>query len=213
MVVIGHSQGGLLTRLLVVDSGTQFWDNVSETPLSALRVSDATRQLLTQSFFFTPLPAVRRVVFVATPHRGSDVAGFLVTNLRQLILWALRLPVNLLGATADVLRGTDDPLLRRVVLEGLPRSVENMSPGNRAIRTLQTLSITEGVTAHSIIAVQGDGPTEEGDDGVVTYRSAHLDGVASERVVRSGHSVQGHPEAIEEIRRILLEHLAEALAE
>ena len=72
-----------------------------------------------------------------------------------------------------------------------------------------TLPIAPGVTAHSIIAVQGDGPVEAGNDGVVTYRSAHLDGVASERVVESGHSVQSHPEAIEEIRRILLEHLDE----
>ena len=83
-----------------------------------------------------------------------------------------------------------------------------MSPAHRLIRTLSSLPIAHGVTAHSIIAVKGDGPPEQGEDGVVAYSSAHLEGVASERVVRSGHSVQSHPEAIEEIRRILLEHLA-----
>jgi hypothetical protein len=55
--------------------------------------------------------------------------------------------------------------------------------------------------------VRGDGPVEEGSDGLVSYRSAHVAGAASERIVRSGHSVQSQPEAIEEVRRILLEHL------
>ena len=64
-----------------------------------------------------------------------------------------------------------------------------------------------GVAAHSIIAVSGEGPPEDGSDGVVSYRSAHLDGVASEKIVRSGHSVQSNPDAIEEVRRILLDHL------
>ncbi|MBI3800275.1 MAG: hypothetical protein HY268_25280 [Deltaproteobacteria bacterium] len=48
-----------------------------------------------------------------------------------------------------------------------------------------------------------------GDDGIVTYTSAHIEGVESELVVRFGHSVQGHPQASEEIRRILLKHLNE----
>ena len=67
------------------------------------------------------------------------------------------------------------------------------------------MPIIEGVTAHSIIAVQGDGPPEEGADGIVMYKSARIDGVASEKVVRSSHSTQGHPETIQEIKRILLE--------
>jgi hypothetical protein len=38
---------------------------------------------------------------------------------------------------------------------------------------------------------------------VTRYESAHLDGVKSELVVRWEHSVQGQPEAIEEVQRIL----------
>jgi hypothetical protein len=49
--------------------------------------------------------------------------------------------------------------------------------------------MASGVHAHSIIAVQGTGPIEDGDDGVVKYSSAHIDGVESELVIRSGHSV------------------------
>ena len=71
------------------------------------------------------------------------------------------------------------------------------------------MPIIEGVTAHSIIAVQGDGPPEDGADGIVMYKSARIDGVVSEKVVRSSHSTQGHPETIQEIKRILLEHANE----
>ena len=41
---------------------------------------------------------------------------------------------------------------------------------------------------------------------MVKYVSAHIDGVASEKIVRSSHSVQGNPEAIQEVKRILIEH-------
>jgi pimeloyl-ACP methyl ester carboxylesterase len=210
MVLIGHSQGGLLAKLMVVDSGTRFWDNVSETPFEALKVSDETRAILRRSLFMTPLPFVDRVVFVATPHRGSDVAGVLIGQFRWLVDWALTLPPNLLTVTGEVLTGSEDPRLRRLLRQGLPRSVNNMSPGNRAILTLAELPVAPGVTVHSIIAVKGGGPLAEGGDGFVSYRSAHLDEVVSELIVLSGHSVQGNPEAIEEIRRILLQHLKSA---
>ena len=81
-----------------------------------------------------------------------------------------------------------------------------MSPTNRFIEAVGPIPIAPGVHVNSIVAVEGDGPHEDGSDGVVRYRSAHLEGAESELVVRSGHSVQSNPEAIEEIRRILLEH-------
>jgi pimeloyl-ACP methyl ester carboxylesterase len=191
MVLIGHSQGGLLAKLAVVDSGTRFWDNVSETPFDELRVSDDTRAILRRSVFMTPLPFVDRVIFVATPHRGSDVAGFLVERLRWLVAWALTLPPSLIRITGEVLVGSEDPRLRVQLRQGLPRSVDNMSPGNQGIKTLATLPIAPGVTAHSIIATKGGGSLADAGDGVVSYRSAHLDEAVSELIVRSGHSGRG----------------------
>jgi pimeloyl-ACP methyl ester carboxylesterase len=205
MVVIGHSQGGLLTRLMVVNSGTRFWDNISEDPIEALDLKAETRDLLRRALFFEPVPQVRRVIFVATPHRGTPLAA------RGIVGWLTRfieLPGNLAGVATDLLVRNKDRLLLRG-LDRMPRSVDNMSPSNPWIQTLASLPIADGVTAHSIIAVKGDGPPEDGSDGVVPYWSARLDGVASQLVVRSAHSVQSNPHAIEEIRRILLEHVGE----
>ncbi len=94
-------------------------------------------------------------------------------------------------------------------MEKLPTSVDNMNPSHPFIKTLASIPMAEGVKAHSIIPVLGTGPLSGGNDGIVAYDSAHIDGVASELVVRFGHSVQGHPKAIEEVRRILRAHLDE----
>jgi hypothetical protein len=169
MVLIGHSQGGLLAKLMVVDSGTRFWDNISETPLTDLQVSEETRAVLRRSLFMTPLPFVDRVVFVATPHHGSSLAGLLIGRFRWLINWALSLPPNVLSMTGEVLTGSEDPRLRLQLQQGLPRSVDNMSPGHPAIRTLASLPVAPGVKVHSIIAIKGGGRShDEAGDGVVS---------------------------------------------
>jgi hypothetical protein len=81
-----------------------------------------------------------------------------------------------------------------------------MDASNPFLKTLASLPIAAGVHVNSIIAVKGGGPIEEGNDGVVEYRSAHLEGVESELVVHSSHSTQSTPATIEEVRRILYKH-------
>ncbi len=206
MVVIGHSQGGLLTKLAVVDSGNAFWSQVSDTPLEQLDLDPDQRELLRRSFFYEPLPFVRSVVFMATPHGGSFLATpFLARLLRGIV----ELPFDLVTLpllAAQRLDNSPEARLARRLDDQATTSIDSMTPGSHFVTTLAGLAIDPGVEAHSIIAVQTQGPVEEGNDGVVKYRSARLEGVSSERVIRSGHSVQGHPLAIAEIARILDEH-------
>jgi hypothetical protein len=92
-------------------------------------------------------------------------------------------------------------------MERLPTRLDTLRAGNPFLETLAKLPLDPHVHAHSIIPVEGDGPFENGADGVVRYSSAHIDGVDSELVVQpSGHSVQETPQAIREVRRILLLH-------
>ena len=204
MVVIGHSQGGLLAKLTAVDSGNRLWNNVSDATLDELTLKPETRELLRRALFVKPVPYVRRVIFVATPHRGSPLAAI---GLAGWLTRFISLPLTLSSAAVDLLAQNKDRLVLRS-LTRLPRSIDNMSPSNPFVLTLASLPLAEGVVANSVIAVQGDGPPGQGSDGVVPYWSAHVDGVESELVVRSSHSVQGDPHAVEEIRRILLEHAA-----
>ncbi len=86
-------------------------------------------------------------------------------------------------------------------------SVDNMTPGSSFIQTLASIPVAAGIPAHSIIAVRPGVPYEQGDDGIVEYQSAHLEGTESELVVSDSHSCQANPHTVEEVRRILLEHL------
>jgi hypothetical protein len=200
MVVIGHSQGGLLTKMTVIDSGTHLWPfKVSPEDLP---VSAETRDLVTHATIFKPLPFVKRVVFIATPHGGSYQAlGF----LGRLGSWFVNLPGRFVKMNVELLTLQTKGLYMGTV-GGIPTSITNMTPGNAFIKNLAAIPISDGVVAHSIIAVDSDGPLKDGGDGVVKYTSAHIDGVESEKVVRSSHSVQGNPETIQEVKRILIEH-------
>ncbi len=205
MVVIGHSQGGLLTKLTAIDSGQRFWDRTFTVPIDQVDVSSKTRELLQRSFFYEPLPFVHRVVFISTPHRGSHLStGYITDLLRRLI----SLPFTLLSPMQEIFRRSPEAVTARAMTAEIPRSTDNMNPDSEFIKTFSSIPIAPGIIAHSIIAVDNpEDPKEAWDDGVVAYRSAHIDGVASELVVRSGHSAQESPLAIEEVRRILVENL------
>ena len=200
LVLIGHSQGGLLTRLMVTDSGTRFWDGVTDVPFEKVEATPETRALLEGALFFEPLPFVTRVVFVATPHQGSfRVSSFVLRIVRRLIT----LPLTVVGGIKELTEKNE----ALTAFATAPNAVDNMSPGHRFVRTLSASPIAPGVTVHSIIAVPQEGPPQGQNDGVVRYESAHLDEVASEKLVRSFHSTQSTPATILEVRRILYEHL------
>jgi pimeloyl-ACP methyl ester carboxylesterase len=206
MVVIGHSQGGLLTKLTAIDSGTRFWDNGFAVSFDKLEASTEAKEILKRSMFYTPLPSVKRVVFIATPHGGSFVAGGWIGRLTGKLI---SLPFRILDPLKEVFALNQQTAALRSIKD-IPRSTDQMNPKSPFVRTLASIPIASGVTAHSIIAVKNpDAPKEKWTDGVVNYNSAHIDGVASELVVHSSHSTQSEPATIEEVRRILIEHLKE----
>jgi hypothetical protein len=204
-VLIGHSQGGLLAKFQVVDTGPRLWEAMSTRPLDSLNLSDQTRELVRRAVFVKPVPQVTRTIFIATPHRGSFVAG---STLGDLAARFVTLPFNLVSGLADILDDNPDALRFRSRAFG---SVWSMSPDNPGLQAVAAMPVAPGVAADSIIPVLGPGPPDGQDDGVVEYRSAHLEGVESELVIHNaGHSVQSNPLAIAEVRRLLLVHLAKS---
>jgi len=206
MVLVGHSQGGLLAKMGVMKTGDALWRGGVNVSLKELDVKPTVKKQLQKEFFFEPLPFVKRVIFISTPHRGSFRASSWVRNL-------LRRMVTLPG---DILTTNPADYLNVIQQSKIPpefrtqglTSVDSMSPQNPVLKAMAAIPVTEGVKAHSIIAVLGEGDPTKGNDGVVTYASAHLEGVESEFIVRDQHSCQGNPLVIEEVRRILLDHLA-----
>jgi len=156
-------------------------------------------------FHFEPSPYVERAVFVATPHRGSYVAGNVLGKIGSALV---SVPKAVAKGTRRITRGLfragDKPNL-----EAHSTAVDDMAPGSAFLEALYASPIAEGVAFHSIIAVADpEVPLEEADDGVVQYVSAHLPGTSSEVLVASDHSCQGNARTVAEIRRILHEHLS-----
>lgn len=205
MVLIGHSQGGLLTKLAVVDTGDRLWRQVSDEPLDTLDLAPEKREEIRKIAFVEPVPSVTRVIFLATPHHGSYVAG---NWLAHQVARFITMPATLTQLTSALV--TQNEARLKGNFRGMQSSVYGMTPGNQFIKTLVETPLAPGVTGHSIIAVKDpDTPRDRADDGVVEYTSAHIDGVESEYVVTSGHSCQDNPHTINEVRRILLEHIAQ----
>ncbi len=204
MVVIGHSQGGLLAKLTATDTGDKLWRLVSATNIDELQMDAPTRELLRTNFFFKPLPCVSRVIFIATPHRGS----YRNTQFVQRVLNSfITIPREMADDFAGVMKLKDTVKLPASVRNGVPSSLAGMATDNPFMLTLADIPVASNVKANSIIAIQGTDQPPKGNDGAVGYTSAHVDYAESEFIVRSGHSCQDNPLTIEEVRRILLENL------
>jgi pimeloyl-ACP methyl ester carboxylesterase len=207
MIIIGHSQGGLLAKLTATDTGDKLWQLISKTNIDALNIDVPTRELLRSNFFFKPLPCVSRVIFIATPHRGSYQNTSFVQNLLNRFI---ELPGDLMEMSANLMKLHDTLNLPPSLRKGVPTSLSGMATDNPFMLTLADIPVAPGIKCNSIIAIKGRDQPPKGADGVVQYTSAHVDYAESEYIVRSGHSCQGNPLTIEEVRRILLKNLAEA---
>lgn len=203
VVLVGHSMGGIMSRLMVTDAGDVIWRALFNRPPSETKVSGASRKVLEDSLVFRNVPTVKRAVFVAAPHRGSTIATNWIGRLGSRLV---RLPgflTDTRNAVASVLTADNASLN----LSRAPNSIDTLAPNNRFVREVNKLPIAPGVTYHSIIGDRGKGNTPESSDGVVPYWSSHMAGAASEKIVPAGHSAHQHPQAYEEMRRILRLHL------
>ncbi len=147
---------------------------------------------------------MKRVVFIATPHRGSYAAGNWIAHQAARLI---TMPSKILDAGAEIAQGTPDFANWRV-----PSAVDDMTPNHPFMRALGPMPVVPGIACNSIVAVKGAPPYDDGTDGVVRYASAHRTDCESEIVVKSPHSCQSNPATIAEVRRILLLHLDAANA-
>jgi pimeloyl-ACP methyl ester carboxylesterase len=206
MVLIGHSMGGVLARLMVSNSGDQLWESVLQRYNISEQREERLRQKIEPYVIFEAMPQPTRAIFVAAPHRGTPYAE---NRFARFVSGLIRLPATVLNRVTEIGQllinpdeAPDEPLV------GSINSIKNLSDQDPFVRESSKLPISEKVIYHSIMG--NDTPDvilEASSDGVVPYASARLEGAASELVLSSWHSVQEQPEAIVEIRRILHEHL------
>ncbi|HVA50391.1 MAG TPA: alpha/beta fold hydrolase [Pirellulales bacterium] len=208
MVLVGHSMGGLVAKMQTVASRDDFWHIVSDKPFRLVKASSGERRQLEDVFFFRPEPAVRRLITIATPHRGSRFAN---NATRWLANELINLPKLQLLHRDELLKENPGVFRDHTILE-VKTSVDSLAPDSPILPVLLEAPQPPWLKCHNIVGVLPNkgliGSVAGGTDGVVSYESAHLDNVASETKVPADHTtVNRHPLSILEVRRILLEHL------
>jgi pimeloyl-ACP methyl ester carboxylesterase len=199
IILIGHSMGGMICRLMITDAGDKIWRDFFSTPPAKTPLASDTRKLLEESLVFNHRPDVQRVIFISTPHRGSKLASGWIGRIGAALVKTPRLFTSVYTSSKPLL--VADPAAR--TLKRMPNSVDTLEPNDRFVQAVNKLSITRGIPYDSIMGDRGRGNTPNSSDGVVPYWSSHLDGAQSELIVDSGHGAQTNPEAIHEVERIL----------
>src|SRR5580704_11977899 len=200
MVVIGHSMGGCISRLLITNTGDKLWMKLFNKPPEQVSLSPEGRKIFTDALIFKHRSEIGRVIFISAPLRGSDLASNWLGRIGSSLV---RAPSTLLGLGNSVLKFTTfqsgDLKLKRI-----PNSVDTLAPNNRFVKAINTIPITPGIPYHTIMGDRGRGDAPNSSDGVVPYWSSHMDGAKSELIVPSAHPAHQNPQAIKEVHRILV---------
>jgi len=203
VVLIGHSMGGMICRLMITDAGDKIWRTFFATPPAKTPLASDTRKLLEESLVFNRRPDVQRVIFISTPHRGSKLASGWIGRIGAALVRTPRPFTSVYTSTKPLL--VSDPAAR--TLKRMPNSVDTLEPNDRFVQAVDKLPMTRGIPYHSIMGDRGRGDTPNSSDGVVPYWSSHLAGAQSELIVNSDHGAQYNPQAIREVARILKRNL------
>ncbi len=209
IVVIGHSMGGMISRLLITDSGTKLWDAYFDKPPGQLPLSERTRRIMGGSMIFDAVPNISRVIFASPSHRGSDRAIDFWGRLGAL---AVGNPLSQDTVYREVSQYSR-PEVRKHGRGRLPNSIDLLNPDNLFVATVDKLPLKRGVPYHTILGDRGRGgfldhTKPQLTDSFVPYWSGHLEGAQSERIIPSAHWSHLHPLGMSEIKRILVAHLS-----
>ena len=214
MVLVGHSMGGLVSKLQTIDSGDRFWNIISDKPFNELKADEKTRQELAAVLFFKPDRSVRRLITIGTPHRGSQFSNAYTQWLSRKLI---TLPSFVVKTGAQLL--TKNPkFFRRTELLTISNSIDSLAPTSPILPVMLRSQSPGWIKNHNIIGVVSEarivGRLTTTGDGIVSASSAHLENVQSELAVDANHvHVHQHPQSVLEVRRILLLHSREMLAE
>ena len=202
-VVVGHSMGGMLTHAQVTTVTRSMWENDKNIGPAAKSIfaNNSSDSLIARALTYRANPRIKRVVFICTPHRGSDMAS---GGLGSLGISLIRLPFQMLTTMKNALTSAE---LAQITgsAKRFPNSVWGLKPTNPAFPVVNEPKMS--VPYHSIIGDRGKGDCPNCSDGVVAYWSSHLDGAKSETIVPGPHGSAELPQTITELDRILRLHL------
>ena len=206
--LVGFSLGGLLCRLQISSSGDALWRLIANRPLETLSLSPESRGMAEDLFFFEPVPNVRQVIFLATPHGGVSPA---LRGAARTASRFIRRPAD----TEDFIDEADrnNPGALTDTARNLPSSIEALANRGELLPTIRRLPINPHTSLETIAGLGLLGPNHAKGDLVVPLPSAHLAEADAEFWVRAVHNnIYRKPETIATVRRLLMEGSGNAVA-
>jgi pimeloyl-ACP methyl ester carboxylesterase len=210
MILVGHSMGGLVSRMLTIHSRNDLWTILSDHPIESFEGDNATLNRLHSTFHFDPVPNVDRVITIGTPHRGSSFASQTTRWLGDKLITLPKTIANdytKIALTNKKLMKDNSPLI-------VATSLDSLSPKNPLFSQLLIAESGRGVEYHNIVGNLEKQPfvnrmtSQPPGDGVVSLASARVPYAKSEIEINEEHSrLHQNPHAVVEVRRILLADL------
>lgn len=221
-VLIGHSMGGILSRMMVSDDDLSLRLAGLDSTISHIGSSQTLKKLLPpthakefgQRLHLHALPQVDTAVFISAPFRGTDYAERWFTRLARR---TIRLPLDLTQTVGSALINIGNDQDNPIGALYLQNGASQLSDRSAFIALTKDININHRVRYYTIMGnkngdtndpEQGDTVGKNISDGIVPYASSHLDGVVRESIITGGHSIHENPQTVRELRRILYEHLA-----
>ena len=208
LVLVGHSMGGLVSMLQTLKSGDEFWRVLSDKKLDDLRATPEEKAKLAKYFYFDPNPSVKQVVTIGTPHRGSEFASDAARELGRRLITLPEMMLEL----GTKLALTNPGFFSNKDLLTTTTSIDSLAPDCPIFPVMLRSERSHLTRYHNIVGIVPRrsflGRVTEDGDGIVSAKSAKLEGAQSEISIAADHmEVHRHPLSILEVRRILLEHI------
>jgi pimeloyl-ACP methyl ester carboxylesterase len=201
MVLVGHSMGGVISRLLVSNSGDALWKAVFDIPPDQLRGSLTDIATLDSVVRFQAYPGVTRAFFLASPHLGSPYVDSFVGWLAQRVVHAHTPELDALLRVIAENRAHENPLLAQDYLRNGLSSISTLRATQPVSRAAQALMPVPAVRYYTFAGnLPGTNPP---GDGFVPLKSALIPGAVSTTIVKDGHKLYLNDEVLAKIAEIL----------
>jgi hypothetical protein len=204
IVLIGHSLGGLLAKIMVSDSHDLIWNQFFTVPPDRLNLAPADKDWVEHLMFFKPRHDISRVIFMASPFKGSKTADMILFRFSSRLV---RFSPELQEHHYRVFTLKRSLMVKskenRLIAERQPSSIDLLSPESPETIALGQLKVAPWIPFHLIIGIRHGSNVRRSSDGIVPYSSSYLEGAQSEFDVQTGHTVTHSPKTEEEVRRIL----------
>src|SRR5207247_11199873 len=118
--------GGMLTHMQVVTATQAMWEKTPGQIAKSIFRQNSSDSLIVRATTFQANPRIKRVVFICTPHRGSEMAS---SGLGRFGTSLIALPLNIASAMTDAL--TSAELVQFTgTYKRLPNSITWLKPSN-----------------------------------------------------------------------------------